>query len=281
LDAQTFADWHVDYVKVDGCNSDPRDMDKGYPLFGYFLNITNRPMVYSCEWPFYQLGKHIQPNYTQIAKYCNTWRSHNDIQDSWPSFAEVTEWHAEHQDQLIPVQGPGAWNDPDMLIIGNFGLSYGQSQAQMALWSIMAAPLIMSTDLRTIDPAYKHILLNKNMIAINQDKLGVMGRRIGGIDRVQIWSKPLAGNLTAFVFYHIDPFGMPVRVSISLADLDLNPTIPYNFFESFSGKLLGQYNQTTNFETYVNPSGSVFAFWVEPIQSSTSHVEKIKLHKSY
>jgi alpha-N-acetylgalactosaminidase len=241
-------------------------MDVGFPLFGYYLNQTGRPMVYSCEWPWYQLQAHIDPNYTQIAKYCNTWRSHDDIQDSWLSFAEVLEWHAERQDELAAVQGPGAWNDLDMLIVGDFGLSYEQSRAQMALWSIMAAPLIMSVDLRTIKPDYRDILQNKNMIAINQDKLGVMGKRIGGIDRVQIWAKLLSGERTAFVFYHFDPFGMPVFVSVTAAELDLDPAKSYYFFESFSGKLIGLYNETNSFETYVNPSGGVFAFWVEPVE---------------
>lgn len=78
----------------------------------------------------------------------------------------------------MPNAGPGHWNDPDMLIIGNFGLSYEQSKTQMALWAIMAAPLLMSVDLRTIRPEYKAILQNKKIIDVDQDSLGIQGRRI-------------------------------------------------------------------------------------------------------
>jgi alpha-N-acetylgalactosaminidase len=167
------------------------------------------------------------------------------------------------------AHGPGNWNDPDMLIIGNFGLSYGQSQGQMALWSILAAPLIMSTDLRTIDPAFKEILLNKNMIAINQDPLGIMGKRIaqasGG---VQVWSRPLIEDFTAFVLYHPDPYGEPARVRISLHDLGLIRYKTYNLFESFTGELIGQFNSTSSLQAVVNPSGSVYAFWAEPGSSA-------------
>jgi len=109
-------------------------MDKGYPEFGIYLNRTNRPMVYSCSWPAYQVGSKMDPNYKLIAKYCNLWRNYDDIDDTFESVYSITEWYASQQDELSSVHGPGAWNDPDMLLIGNYGLSYGQSKAQMALW---------------------------------------------------------------------------------------------------------------------------------------------------
>ena len=77
------------------------------------------------------------------------------------------------QDVIIANAGPGHWNDPDMLIIGNFGLSYEQCKTQMAMWAIFAAPLLMSVDLRTLKPDYKAILKNKKIIAVNQDPLGI------------------------------------------------------------------------------------------------------------
>jgi hypothetical protein len=264
LDAQTFADWTVDYLKLDGCYADVHQMDDGYPLMGYYLNKTNRPIVYSCSWPAYQVFEKVQPNYTRIAEYCNLWRNYDDIDDNFDSVLEITEWYASQYGNMSDVHGPGSWNDPDMLIIGNFGLSYGQSQAQMALWSVLAAPLIMSVDLRTIDPWFKEILQNKNLIAINQDSLGVMGKRIAKVNSVQIWSKPLTGDRTAFVFFYPDPYGTPARVSIALKDLGLIRYNNYDLYEAFSGKLVGQYDYASNFETIVNPSGSVFMFWAEP-----------------
>jgi hypothetical protein len=165
---------------------------------------------------------------------------------------------------LSVAHGPGNWNDPDMLIIGNFGLSYGQSKAQMALWSILSAPLIMSVDLRSIDPASKEILMNKNLIAINQDPLGIMGKRITQLGSVQVWSKPLAEDFTAFVLYHPDPYGEPARLSVRLSDLGLIRYKVYNLYESFSGEIIGQFNYSSIFKVSVNPSGSVYAFWAQP-----------------
>ena len=160
-------------MKLDGCYADVKIMDKGYPEMGYSLNKTNRPMVYSCSWPAYQVFAKIDPDYKSIAEHCNLWRNFDDIDDSWDSVMTITEWFANNQDELSAVHGPGHWNDPDMLIIGNYGLSYNQAKAQMALWAIMSAPMIMSVDLRTIKPWFKEILQNENLIGINQDKLGI------------------------------------------------------------------------------------------------------------
>lgn len=144
-----------------------------------------------------------KPNYTYIGSVCNLWRNFDDIDDSWTSVSSIIDYYGDNQDTLIPVAGPGHWNDPDMvgftwyirfisrwlnwlvfvsvicqLIIGNFGLSYDQSRAQMALWSVLASPLFMSVDLRTIRPEMRSILQNKNVISVNQDPLGIQGRRV-------------------------------------------------------------------------------------------------------
>lgn len=81
-----------------------------------------------------KVGSNMDPNYKLIAKYCNLWRNYDDIDDTFQSVYSITEWYASQQDELAAVHAPGAWNDPDMLIIGNYGLSYGQCKAQMALW---------------------------------------------------------------------------------------------------------------------------------------------------
>ncbi|XP_039301324.1 alpha-N-acetylgalactosaminidase-like, partial [Nilaparvata lugens] len=120
----------------------------------------------------------LQPNFTKIIENCNLWRNFDDIQDSWASLESIIDYYGNNQDNIIPNAGPGHWNDPDMLIIGNFGLSYEQSKVQMAMWAILAAPLLMSVDLRSIRPEYKAILQNKKIIAVDQDPLGIQGRRI-------------------------------------------------------------------------------------------------------
>ena len=172
LDANTFAEWTVDYLKLDGCYADVKVMDTGYPEMAYYLNKTNRPIVYSCSWPAYQNFAKIEPNYKLIAEHCNLWRNYDDIDDSWDSMYQISQWFASKQDELAVVHKPGSWNDPDMLLIGNYGLSYEQSKTQMALWAMMSAPLLMSVDLRTMKPEFKGILQNKNLVGINQDKLG-------------------------------------------------------------------------------------------------------------
>lgn len=183
LDAATFGKWDVDYVKLDGCYADIKDMDKGYPEFGRLLNATGRPMIYSCSWPVYQeyLGLTVrrikidyelmattliiqlqfQPNYEALKTHCNLWRNWGDIQDSYESLRKITEYFAANQSRIQPHAGPGHWNDPDMLIIGNFGLTIEQSKTQMAIWAILAAPLIMSNDLKNVRPEFEEILLNK------------------------------------------------------------------------------------------------------------------------
>lgn len=142
----------------------------------------------------------LQTNYSALSQHCNLWRNYDDIQDSWNSLTKIVDYFAGNPDNLTKYAGPGHWNDPDMvrflnlvyqanievnyliqLIIGNFGLSHGQSQTQMALWAIMAAPLLMSNDLRDISKEAKAILQNSDVIAVNQDPLGIQGSRITSV----------------------------------------------------------------------------------------------------
>lgn len=103
----------------------------------------------------------MQPNYEALKEHCNLWRNWKDIQDSYESLRNITEYFAVNQSRIQPHAGPGHWNDADMLLIGNYGLSIDQSKTQMAIWAIIASPLIMSNDLKNIRPEFKEILLNK------------------------------------------------------------------------------------------------------------------------
>ncbi|XP_028816178.1 alpha-galactosidase A isoform X2 [Denticeps clupeoides] len=177
-DAETFADWGVDLLKLDGCNVPNWTLlAEGYKNMSKALNQTGRGIVYSCEWPLYE-WPYTQPNYTAIRDTCNQWRNSGDVYDSWSSVTGILDWAASHQKTITPAAGPGGWNDPDMLVLGNFGLSYDQQQTQMALWAMMAAPLIMSNDLRNICPRSRELLQNPHVIAVNQDPLGRQGVRV-------------------------------------------------------------------------------------------------------
>jgi alpha-N-acetylgalactosaminidase len=261
-DAETFYNWDVDYVKLDGCYSHPVDMDKGYPEFGYWLNQTGRPMIYACSWPVYQTYSGMKPNYTSIINTCNLWRNFDDIQDSWNSVERTIDYYGDNQDLIIANAGPGHWNDPDMLIIGNFGLSYEQSKTQMAMWAIFAAPLLMSVDLRTIKPDYKAILKNKKIIAVNQDPLGIQGRRIYKQKGIEIWARPImpvyrAKYSYAIVFLNRRTDGTPSEVSVTLKELGLDNPNGYHIEDLYDDHVYGVVTPDRRFKVDVNPSGSV------------------------
>ncbi|XP_043244616.1 alpha-N-acetylgalactosaminidase-like isoform X3 [Amphibalanus amphitrite] len=261
-DAQTFAEWNVDFVKFDGCYAHPKDMDKGYPEFGFHLNQTGRQMVYSCSWPVYQIFSGMTPDYASIAKHCNLWRNYDDIQDSWASVTTIIDYYGDNQDVLIPLAGPGHWNDPDMLIIGNFGLSYEQSKAQMALWVVMASPLLSSVDLRTIGPEYRAILQNRAAIAISQDPLGIQGKRIFKDKGIEIWARPITPVVGeyysyAIVFFNRRVDGTPSQVSVTIHELGMLNAAGYRTEDVFAGQSYGVLYPADRLKVDVNPSGVV------------------------
>ncbi|XP_060633131.2 alpha-N-acetylgalactosaminidase [Anolis sagrei] len=256
-DALTFAQWGVDMLKFDGCYSSSDVQAQGYPKMSKALNATGRPIAYSCSWPAYRGGLPPQVNYTLLANICNLWRNYDDIQDSWDSVLSIVDWFFTNQDVLQPVAGPGHWNDPDMLIIGNFGLSYEQARSQMALWTIMAAPLFMSTDLRTISESAKEILQNKLMIKINQDPLGIQGRRIlQEKSHIEVFLRPLSHSANALVFFSRRT-DMPYRYTTSLVHLNFTQDVVYEAQDVYTGQIISGLKAADNFTVVVNPSGVV------------------------
>ncbi|CAH1164650.1 unnamed protein product [Phaedon cochleariae] len=226
VDANTFAEWGVDYLKLDGCYTDFHNIEEGYVEMGKYLNATGRPITYSCSWPAYQEPEGLKSNYTKLAETCNLWRNWDDIEDSWDNVTDIVDWFSGNQDRIANFSGPGHWNDPDMLLIGNYGLSYEQSKAQMAVWAVMAAPLIMSVDLRTIEPQMKNILLNAEAIRVNQDPLGIMGRLVLKKEKIDIWTKPVLpivkgtnSYAVALMSRRVD--GYPRRINVTLSELNI------------------------------------------------------------
>lgn len=215
-DMKTFASWDVDYLKMDGCYSYPPEADVGYPEASRLLNATGHKIMFSCSWPFYHVFHRSKPNYTEIIKHCHLWRNFLDIEDSWQSVTGIIDHYGDNQDEFVSIAGPGHWNDPDQLIIGNFGLSPEQSKSQFAIWAILASPLFMSNDLRKIAPWAKEILLNTEIIAVNQDKLGKQGRRVwkgtSGLEKyTEVWARHLHDGSVAVVLFnrrHDEPVWM-------------------------------------------------------------------------
>ncbi|KRX23666.1 Alpha-N-acetylgalactosaminidase, partial [Trichinella nelsoni] len=178
-DAETFASWEVDMLKVDGCFTDKSTFSTKYPRMAKALNFTGRKILLSCSWPYYTYPE--KPPYPLIAKHCNMWRNYQDVQMNWNSIMQIIDFYEANQDLLANFHKRGQWNDADMLVIGSPKLTNDQAQAQMAIWSILGVPLFMSNDLRTLSPALQDILLNEQLIAINKDPLQPMGKVVGSI----------------------------------------------------------------------------------------------------
>uniref|UniRef100_A0A8C6QIU6 Alpha-galactosidase n=1 Tax=Nannospalax galili TaxID=1026970 RepID=A0A8C6QIU6_NANGA len=264
LDAQTFAGWKVDMLKMDGCFSTSEERAQGYPKMSAALNATGRPIAFSCSWPAYEGGLPPKVNYTLLANICNLWRNYDDIQDSWNSVLSILDWFVKHQDILQPLAGPGHWNDPDMLLIGNFGLSFEESRSQMALWTMLAAPLFMSTDLRTITPQNMDILQNPLMIKINQDPLGIQGRRIYEVLE-EVYKRPLTNEASALVFFSRRT-DMPYHFHTSLAKLNFPRAKVYDAQNIFSGEIISGLWSENNFTVVINPSGVVM-WYLNPVKN--------------
>jgi alpha-galactosidase len=164
-DARQFADWGVDYLKYDNCNNQGVDAKLRYTTMRDALKATGRPIVYSlCEW-----GEN-KP-WEWASDIGHLWRTTGDINDSWGSMLSILKQNLP----LAPYAGPGHWNDPDMLEVGNGGMTDTEYRSHFSMWSVMAAPLLIGSDLRKASPATFDILDNKEVIAVDQDPLGKQG----------------------------------------------------------------------------------------------------------
>ncbi|SEE86978.1 alpha-galactosidase [Streptomyces sp. 3213] len=164
-DARQFADWGVDYLKYDNCNNQGVDAKLRYTTMRDALKATGRPIVFSiCEW-----GEN-KP-WEWASDVGHLWRTTGDISDNWGSMLSILKQNLP----LAPYAGPGHWNDPDMLEVGNGGMTDTEYRSHFSMWSIMAAPLLIGSDLRKATDATFDILDNKEVIAVDQDPLGKQG----------------------------------------------------------------------------------------------------------
>ncbi|KAI1884954.1 hypothetical protein AGOR_G00215210 [Albula goreensis] len=277
-DAETFAEWGVDLLKFDGCYMPKWTLlAEGYMNMSIALNKTGRSIVYSCEWPLYEWPFH-QPNYTAIQQTCNHWRNFADVFDSWTSVKAILDWTAAHQSLIAAVAGPGGWNDPDMLVIGNFGLSRDQQETQMAMWAIMAAPLLMSNDLRDIDPQSRQLLQNRHLIAINQDPLGKQGNRTAKGNGFEVWERPLSEGRLALAVTNRNEIGGPSSFPLTIALLTnwycCNPQCNATQVTP-KYRELGVQNPFTPLHIMVNPTGTAVLV-ITPIKGQQYTPQQVK-----
>lgn len=194
-DAATFASWHVDYLKYDNCNNQKIDAHKRYTDMAEALRATGRPIFFSmCEWgenkPWLWASK--------PPVEASSWRTTGDITDTYASMLKIFKANVV----LDRYASPGHWNDPDMLEVGNGGMTDVEYRSHFSLWSIMASPLLIGTDLRTIKPDALQILLNKEVIAIDQDPLGVQGKQVRDAGGIHVIVKPLKDGAVAVAVFN-------------------------------------------------------------------------------
>jgi alpha-galactosidase len=217
-DAATFASWGVDYLKYDNCNNQKVDARQRYSAMAKALRASGRQIFYSvCEWgenkPWLWAGK--------PPVDAGSWRTTGDIRDEYASMLKIFKQNVV----LDRYASPGHWNDPDMLEVGNGGMTDTEYRSHFSLWSIMAAPLLIGTDLRTIKPDALQILLNKDVIAVDQDPLGVQGRQVRDADGIHVIVKPLKDGSRAVVVFNENDAARPVAVAAS--EIGLKPDMQY------------------------------------------------------
>jgi alpha-galactosidase len=231
-DAKTFAAWGIDYLKYDWCSAGriygKSDLRPVYQRMGEALQRCGRPIVFSlCEYGMGDVW-----TWGPLVG-ANLWRTTGDIQDNWNSMSRI----GFSQGRLAPYAAPGHWNDPDMLEVGNGGMSEVEYKTHFSLWCMLAAPLMAGNDLRTMSRETREILTNREVIRIDQDSLGRQATRVWEKEGLEIWTKPLhdgaeaiglfnrndATRTAAFPWTQIGLPGRPSSVRDLWRHLDLTP----------------------------------------------------------
>ncbi len=206
-DARQYAAWGVDYLKYDWCNTEGMSAPEAYKKMRAALDAAGRPIVFSiCEW-----GR--SKPWLWAKGVGHLWRTTGDIKDNWESVMKLLDL----QVGLESYAGPGHWNDPDMLEVGNRGLTFEEYKAHFSLWCILAAPLMAGNDLRSMSKETAYILTQPEVIAVDQDKLGVQGKRLRKDDSTEVWVKPLADLSIAVVL--LNRGAAPAEISVSWKEL--------------------------------------------------------------
>jgi alpha-galactosidase len=222
-DAVLYAAWGIDYLKYDLCSFQhdvmiakaPHDdaeqmrlMFAAYDTMGKALQSTGRPIVYSlCQYGWDSVWE------WGPAVGANLWRTTGDVEANWMSIHDIINQQAG----LAQYSGPGHWNDPDMLEVGNGHLTLDENRSHFSMWAMLAAPLLAGNDLPNMKPEIKAILTNKDVIAVDQDRLGKQAQRVYVDGEVEVWTRPLADGAMAVAVLNVGsarvathPFHLPL-----------------------------------------------------------------------
>ena len=251
-DAEQYAKWGIDYVKEDWCSTLPgQSSEASYTLMRDALAATGRPIVFSiCEWgstkPWLWAGP-----------VGNSWRSTGDIQDCWdckkPWGGNGLLRIIDQMDPLYSYAGPGHWNDPDMLEVGNGGMTNDEYRVHFSMWALFSAPLLAGNDLEHMTPEVREILLNKDVIAIDQDPMGIQGHRVQKSGDLEVWSKQLGDGGRAVVL--LNRSDKPATIAADWRDIGYPPSLPAAVRDLWAHKDLAQH--TGSFSAEVPSHGAV------------------------
>ena len=201
-DAVTYARWGADYLKYDWCSTGDRNAQEAYAVMADALRLSGRPIIFSmCEWG-------TAKPWLWAKNTGNSWRTTGDIWDAFNTNDRAHSWAhpvtniVDLNEPLWPHAGPGHWNDADMLEVGNGGMTPAEYRSHFSLWAMMASPLMAGNDIAHMDAMTRSILLNREVIAVDQDALGVQGHRVWKEGDSEIWVKPLSGGSKAILLFN-------------------------------------------------------------------------------
>lgn len=254
-DARQYAKWGVDYLKYDWCSNEGQKAEAAYKTMSDALKACGRPIVFSiCEWGESQpwkWGKGIG----------HLWRTTADIRDCYQckfdwggvGVLEIIDTLAD----LYPYAGPGHWNDAEMLEIGNGGMTRDEYITHFSMWSMLAAPLMAGNDLRSMTKETLEILTNKEVIAVDQDKLGQQARRFMDMGEHEIWAKPLSDGQIAVCFlnredkvWNLD-YNWQKNIMYFATDINVNKK-EYTIRDLWKHKDIGTTKTSTNYSIPVH-----------------------------
>ncbi len=256
-DARQYAAWGVDYLKYDWCNHSTQNSEASYSLMRDALAKSGRPIVFSlCEW-----GS-TKP-WLWARNVGNLWRATGDIEDKWDvekkgeglGVMQIIDLN----DGLASYAGPGHWNDPDMLEVGNGGMTPTEYRAHFSLWALMAAPLMAGNDLRTMPAETHDILTNKEVIAVDQDPMGIQGHRVKKDGTSEIWSKQMNDSSRAVIL--LNRGSSTADIALNWTDIGYPENLPASVRDLWAHKDLGK--KTGSYSASV-PSHGVVMLLVKP-----------------
>lgn len=251
-DAATYASWGVDYLKYDYCSTgtvySEDQLPQAYEKMHDALIHTGRPIVFSihARGKVWEWGPSIG---------ANLWRTTDDIQDNYNRMALI----GFGQSGLEKFAGPGRWNDPDMLEIGNGGMTDEEYRLHMSLWCLLAAPLIAGNDLTQMTPETRSILTNPEVIAIDQDVLGIQGHRVSEVGPLEVWMKPMADGSKAVGLFNREQGTIPIAVQFRDIGLGANSCVR----DLWARKDLGRFHESFTAEV---PQRGVVMIRISPCE---------------